>query len=63
MPVFDLLGFLLVVALFATGGIWQVSLKNQDAYLITNRHTGLGALVATLVVTELNTSTLLLFLQ
>lgn len=62
MPVFDFLGFLLVIVLFAAGGMWQAGkVKTQDAYLIANRHTGLFALVATLVVTELNTSTLLSF--
>jgi len=62
MPVFDFLGFLLVIALFAVGGMWQAGkVKTQSAYLIANRHTGLFALVATLVVSELNTSTLLAF--
>lgn len=62
MPVFDFLGFLLVIALFALSGIWQASkVKTKEAYLIANRHTGLFALVATLVMTELNTSTLISF--
>lgn len=62
MPVFDFLGFLLVITFCAAGGIWQAGkVKTKSAYLVANRHTGLGALVATLVVTELNTSTLLSF--
>lgn len=62
MPVFDLLGFLLIISLFATTARWQTgTLKMHNAYTASNRHAGLGALVATLVMTELNTSTLIAF--
>lgn len=52
----------MVIALFGLGGIWHANrVKTTEAYLLANRHTGLFALVATLVMTELNTSTLISF--
>jgi SSS family solute:Na+ symporter len=62
MPIFDFLGFLSIMALFAIGSIWNSNkVSTANAYLLANRHTGLFALISTLVMTELNTSTLISF--
>lgn len=62
MPIFDFLGFITVIVIFALSGLWRASrVKTSIAYLLADRHTGLFALIATLVMTELNTSTLISF--
>lgn len=55
----DLLGFGAVLAVLAAAGLR--SAQRTEGYLVANRSVGLGALVATLVMTEFNTSTLLAF--
>ena len=55
----DWLGFTLVLALLA--GVALTRSRQSEEYLLANRQVGLFALVATLVMTELNTSTLLAF--
>jgi Na+/proline symporter len=55
MPVYDFLGFFIIVALFVIGSLWQRDIKASQ------HQVGLKALVATLVVAELNTSSLLCF--
>jgi Na+/proline symporter len=52
-------GFLAVVALIAWVG--QQRTRSAAGYMVAGRSIGLGALVATLVMTEFNTSTLLAF--
>lgn len=55
-------GFLFVAALLGVG--WYSSRRlvlNESAYLLANREVGLFGLTATLVMTELNTSTLTAF--
>lgn len=62
MAIFDLVGFFLILFLFGFAGLWRSrQIVTRDAYLLANRHTGLFGLVATLVMTELNTSTLISF--
>jgi len=62
MPVFDFLGFLAIIGIFALSGMWRANrVKTAIAYILADRHTGLFALIATLVMTELNTSTLISF--
>lgn len=62
MPIFDFLGFLAIIAIFALSGIWRSNrVNNAITYILADRHTGLFALIATLVMTELNTSTLISF--
>lgn len=55
----DIVGFTLVIVLLAWAGRRRVS--GTSAYLVADRSIGLWPLVATLVMTEFNTSTLLAF--
>lgn len=61
-PALDFFGFLAVIAVFGISSIWRASrVKTAFSYILADRHIGLFALVATLVMTELNTSTLISF--
>ncbi len=55
----DIVGFTLVIVLLGWAGRRRVS--STSAYLVADRSIGLWPLVATLVMTEFNTSTLLAF--
>ncbi|WCL47539.1 sodium:solute symporter family protein [Leptospira sp. GIMC2001] len=58
----DLAIFAIYIVLLLTIGLWKsVKVQSELSYLLANRSTGLFALVATLVMTEFNTSTLLGF--
>ena len=58
----DISAFCAGLALLVALGTYRSSqVKDEGAYLVAGRHTGLFALTATLVMTEFNTSTLLSF--
>ncbi|MBI2026663.1 MAG: sodium:solute symporter [Deltaproteobacteria bacterium] len=59
IPLSSLFGFLLVIGVLALAGYYSV--RSSPEYLVAGRNTGLFALVATLVMTEFNTSTLIAF--
>lgn len=59
MTVPDLLGFLAIVAVLLAVGIRRA--RSADSFQVADRNLGLWPLVATLVMTEFNTSTLLAF--
>jgi SSS family solute:Na+ symporter len=59
--IFGLSIFLILIILFVGNLTNKSNLENNDHYFLNNRKTGFWGLVATLVMTEFNTSTLVAF--
>jgi len=60
-PLFWILVFGSISCILGVGLYKSRSVKTEASYLLANRNTGLFALIATLVMTELNTGTLIAF--